>query len=275
MPSMWTLDETHLPDSTQDQVAARLIERGPSHEPQPLALFSGCQSAGRGSHGRLWELAADSLALTCAWPLTDGLADLALRGRTPWPAHLIGVVLRVIESELGVNDGLQIKWPNDLWLDRQKVAGLLVERRRLVGRWWWLIGVGLNGRWAGRCPAHLSATGLFDAMGSAFDGHRARDLARPIASQIMSWLADLEGCQTVEHREACLRQSMAFCRQRDGLKDHVVEVCLADGQRISGRAEGLAEDGAFCLRTETGSQRFHVGEARIVSLSQSAGREMA
>jgi biotin-(acetyl-CoA carboxylase) ligase len=275
MPSMWTLDETHLPDSTQDQVAARLIERGPCDEPQPLALFSGCQAAGRGSHGRLWELAADSLALTCAWPLTDELAQLALTGSKPWPAHLTGVVLRAIEAELGALSSLQIKWPNDLWLDRRKVGGLLVERRRLAGRWWWLIGVGLNGRWAGSCPPHLSATGLFDALEPAYDGHRVRDLARPIASQIMTWLTDLEGCQTAEQRDTWLRQSMAVCHERDGLKSHVVEVCLADGRRISGRAEGVAEDGAFCLRTETGLQRFLVGEARIVSLSQSAGWEMS
>ena len=267
---MWTLDETHLPDSTQDQVAARLIERGSSDEVQPLALFSGCQSTGRGSHGRPWELAADSLALTCAWPLTDELAHVALTGRKPWPAYLTGVVLRAIEAELGALAGLQIKWPNDLWLDRRKVGGLLVERRRLAGRWWWLIGVGLNGRWAGSCPSHLLATGLFDAMGPAYDGHRVRDLAHPITSHIMSWLRQLEGCQTTEQRDAWLRESMTACHQRDGLRGHLVEICMTDGQRISGRAEGLAEDGAFCLRTETGLRRFHVGEARIVGLSQSA-----
>ena len=276
MPSMWTLDETHLPDSTQDQVAARLIERGPCDAPQPLALFSGCQSAGRGSHGRAWELAADGLALTCAWPLTDELAHLALTARKPWPAYLAGVVLQAIEAELGALGGLQIKWPNDLWLDRRKVGGLLVERRRLVGRWWWLIGLGLNGRWAGgACPPHLVATGLFDAMGTAYDGHRVRDLAHPIASQVMTWLRRLEDCRTPEQRDVWLRQSMAVCHQRDGLKGHLVEVCMTDGQRMSGRAEGLADDGAFCLQTETGLQRFHVGEARIVPLSQSAGLEMS
>jgi biotin-(acetyl-CoA carboxylase) ligase len=91
----------------------------------------------------------------------------------------------------------------------------------------------------------------------------------------MTWLRHLEGCQTDEQREAWLRQSMAVCHQRDGLKGHLVEICTTDGQRILGRAEGLADDGAFCLRTETGLQRFHVGEARIVGLSQSAGWEMS
>lgn len=271
---MWTLDETHLPNSTQDQVAARLTERGAGDEPQPLALFSTCQSAGRGSHGRSWELAPDGLALTCAWPLTDGLTQMALREQTPWPVHFTGVVLAAIESELGAVGRLQIKWPNDLWLDRQKVGGLLVERRRLAGRWWWLIGVGLNGRWDGRCPSHLSATGLFDDLGSAFHGHRARDLARPIASEILRWLADLQNCQTAEQRGLFLRQSMALCLQRDGLKGHEVEVCLADGRRVSGRSDGLADDGAFCLSTAMGTMRFQMGEARILQPSQSADGEM-
>ncbi|MEN9829293.1 MAG: hypothetical protein RLZZ409_31 [Pseudomonadota bacterium] len=274
MPSMWTLDETHLPNSTQDQVAARLTERGPCEEPQPLALFSTCQSSGRGSHGRSWELAPDSLALTCAWPLTDGLTQMALTEQTPWPVHFTGVALAAIEGELGALGRLQIKWPNDLWLDRQKVGGLLVERRRLVGRWWWLIGVGLNGRWAGRCPPHLSATGLFDSLGSGLSGHSARDLARPIASEILRWLADLSG-RTAEQRDLFLRQSMAFCLQRDGLKGHEVEVCLADGQRVSGRADGLADNGAFCLSTVKGTLRFQMGEARILQSSQSVNGEMA
>ena len=35
-----------------------------------------------------------------------------------------------------------IKWPNDVWIERRKVAGILIEGRPQEG--WAVIGVGLN-----------------------------------------------------------------------------------------------------------------------------------
>jgi len=35
-----------------------------------------------------------------------------------------------------------VKWPNDVWIDRRKVAGILVEGRPQEG--WAVLGVGLN-----------------------------------------------------------------------------------------------------------------------------------
>ena len=36
----------------------------------------------------------------------------------------------------------QIKWPNDVWIDERKVAGILVEARPQEG--WAVLGIGLN-----------------------------------------------------------------------------------------------------------------------------------
>lgn len=53
----------------------------------------------------------------------------------------VGVgVCEAVES-LGV-DGVQMKWPNDIWIDGLKSAGILVEARPQDG--WAVAGVGLN-----------------------------------------------------------------------------------------------------------------------------------
>ena len=36
----------------------------------------------------------------------------------------------------------RIKWPNDVWIDGRKVAGILVEARPQAG--WAVLGIGLN-----------------------------------------------------------------------------------------------------------------------------------
>jgi BirA family biotin operon repressor/biotin-[acetyl-CoA-carboxylase] ligase len=36
----------------------------------------------------------------------------------------------------------EIKWPNDVWIERRKVAGVLIEARPAEG--WAVIGIGLN-----------------------------------------------------------------------------------------------------------------------------------
>jgi BirA family biotin operon repressor/biotin-[acetyl-CoA-carboxylase] ligase len=267
MPSMWTLDETHRPESTQDQIAERILA-GTGDPVVPLALFSACQAHGRGSHGRQWVPAPDSVAVTCAWPLSEVIAQQVMAADTPWPVHLTGAMLRAVESSVGPLPELQIKWPNDLWLGQKKLGGLLVERRRLAGHWWWLIGAGLNGRWDSGCPHDFSAIGLFDVLGSRFSGHQAADLARPIATEILGWLNDWQGCEASVNREDFLRQSMAFCQQRDALRGHPVAVRLASGQQVTGIAEGLADNGTFLLQTTAGVQCFRVGEARILRLNQ-------
>ena len=42
-----------------------------------------------------------------------------------------------------------------------------------------------------------------------------------------------------------------------------VTLTLSDGTRRSGRARGVAEDGALLLETRSGTQRFHSGEVSL------------
>jgi BirA family biotin operon repressor/biotin-[acetyl-CoA-carboxylase] ligase len=91
------------------------------------------QTAGRGRLGRAWEAA----------PGTAVLVSVLLRPpperRAP-ELSLVAAVATAQAVELATNLSAQIKWPNDVMLDRRKVAGILAEMRAPEV----VVGVGLN-----------------------------------------------------------------------------------------------------------------------------------
>ena len=95
----------------------------PSLVDEGLVLFAEHQTAGRGQRGNRWESTAGkglwfSMLLRPEIPLSDS-------GRlTIWATEAISDVIR---SEFGLEPA--IKLPNDVQLNGQKVAGVLVEMR--------------------------------------------------------------------------------------------------------------------------------------------------
>ncbi len=92
------------------------------------------QTEGRGRQGRAWSS-----------PSGTALAySVILRRKIEVPGTLplqVGIaVCEAIES-LGVPRA-QVKWPNDIWIEGRKCAGILVEARPQDG--WAVIGIGLN-----------------------------------------------------------------------------------------------------------------------------------
>jgi BirA family biotin operon repressor/biotin-[acetyl-CoA-carboxylase] ligase len=116
---------------------ADLLARAPLLQ-APLLLIAENQTAGRGRAGRSWlSSAAGSLTFSLAWKFEHGpqqLAGLPLA---------VGVALAETLARLGVQ--VQLKWPNDLLKDGDKLAGILIETQRAAdSATWAIIGIGLN-----------------------------------------------------------------------------------------------------------------------------------
>jgi BirA family biotin operon repressor/biotin-[acetyl-CoA-carboxylase] ligase len=93
------------------------------------------QTEGRGRQGRSWAAPAG-----CALLYSAILRPLDER-------HLLlplAVSLAVCEAAEELQPGIEcsVKWPNDIWLEGRKLAGILIEARPQDG--WAVIGVGLN-----------------------------------------------------------------------------------------------------------------------------------
>lgn len=130
---MSTLDgpRVHLreTDSTNDRARELAISGAVSG----TVVTAGAQTAGRGRHGRRWAAPAGK-ALLCS---------VILR---PLEAHQsllpLAVPLAVCEAaEALAPVRCAVKWPNDVWVDERKLAGVLIEARPPE---WAVIGVGLN-----------------------------------------------------------------------------------------------------------------------------------
>lgn len=215
--------------STNDDARAAL-----SHgAPDGLTLVANRQSQGRGSRGRVWESPAG----------TDLYLSIVDRPRLP-PAVLPTLTLSVglaladtIDHYVKAPERVAIKWPNDLWIDRRKCSGILVEAiatgATIDGV---VIGIGLNVNRA-QWPDELRsiATSLHLATQQTFD--RSNVLATLLGNveRRVDQLVNVGGAMVVE-----VESRLALRGERVRCDD------------ITGTLLGLAPSGALRIDTGTG-----------------------
>jgi BirA family biotin operon repressor/biotin-[acetyl-CoA-carboxylase] ligase len=118
-----------------DSTNERAKERAMTGAPGGMVVTADEQTAGRGRRGNAWFAPPGSCLLYSAL-LRPFAADRA-------PLLPLAVPVAVCEAAEAVAPvRCQVKWPNDIWVDERKVAGILVEARPDDG--WAVIGVGLN-----------------------------------------------------------------------------------------------------------------------------------
>jgi BirA family transcriptional regulator, biotin operon repressor / biotin---[acetyl-CoA-carboxylase] ligase len=131
LPRVELLEST---SSTMD-VAHRLAAEG---APAGTLVIANEQTAGRGRGGKSWQSAPGAgLWLTLVERPTDasGLGVLSLR---------VGLAAAFALDRFAA-EPVRVKWPNDLYVDRGKLAGILVEARwRERSVEWVAIGMGIN-----------------------------------------------------------------------------------------------------------------------------------
>jgi BirA family biotin operon repressor/biotin-[acetyl-CoA-carboxylase] ligase len=139
----------------------------------------------------------------------------------------------------------RIKWPNDVWIDGRKVAGILVEGRPQEG--WAVLGIGLNVATEAReFPEELRelATSLRAAAGGG--EARVEDVLAALLEALDARLAD--GPTTV----------VAAWRERDALAGRAV---AWDGGE--GTAAGIDDRGSLLVETSSGRAALDSGEVHL------------
>jgi BirA family transcriptional regulator, biotin operon repressor / biotin---[acetyl-CoA-carboxylase] ligase len=212
-----------LTDSTNER--ARELAAGEA--PHGTLVTADEQSAGRGRQGRTWT----------APPRSALLMSLVLRElRETLP--LVGAV--AVCEALPLETA--IKWPNDIWVRRRKLAGILVEGRPQEG--WAVLGVGLNVR-AAEFPPELRET----ATSLRLEGVDAdvEDVLARVVEALERWLP----------RPAA--EVLAAWRARDALLGRPVR--WANG---SGVGRGVDEKGALLVDTAGGRVALQAGEVHLL-----------
>lgn len=131
----WNCYEVATCDSTNTQ-AAKLL-----HQVSHVFLRADHQSAGRGQRGTVWS----------DQPGQSLLCSLGIRGLAMPTEHTfyitmqISLAVRALIAQRLPEQQVRIKWPNDILVNGDKVAGILIEnqlRGRTVQQS--IIGVGIN-----------------------------------------------------------------------------------------------------------------------------------
>ena len=133
----WRLKLKPICASTEIELT-KWIEEKPVKTNQPKAMFASCQRFVQGQAGRIWQA-----------PKGGVWVSAAIKREGPYEnnSQLYGlaVALALVEriELIGVN--VKIKWPNDLLVDGQKLAGILPRLFFRGGKLRLLrVGVGLN-----------------------------------------------------------------------------------------------------------------------------------
>jgi BirA family transcriptional regulator, biotin operon repressor / biotin---[acetyl-CoA-carboxylase] ligase len=203
-----------LTDSTNERARA-LAETGAPHG---TIVTADEQTAGRGRQGRTWTAAPGEALLLSA----------IVRGLEPRHALLpLMAALAVCEAAEAVAPvRCEIKWPNDVWVERRKLSGILVEARPAAG--WAVVGIGLN-TGVTEFPADLRDTATSLALA------RPIDALPPLLESLDRWLdADAEAV-------------LPAWRERDALLD--ARLRWQDGE---GTARGVDETGSLLVETDAG-----------------------
>ncbi len=120
---------------TVDSTNAELVRRVRSGLHDPVLLVAEHQTAGRGRMGRQWHSGNHHAALTFSLGLPLAPAN--------WSGLSLAVGLCLAQS---LHPDIRLKWPNDLWWQGRKLAGILVETvsgSTRLGRHA-VVGVGIN-----------------------------------------------------------------------------------------------------------------------------------
>ncbi|MBM3544219.1 MAG: biotin--[acetyl-CoA-carboxylase] ligase [Alphaproteobacteria bacterium] len=226
---------------TVDSTNAEACRRATAGEPGPLWIWSARQSQGRGRNGRQWTSLYGNL-----------FASLLLRVNAPLQtasqlALLAGVVTYETLTKMIVYEGrfdLLLKWPNDVLLGEEKVAGMLLETVESSGenRSVVVIGTGINlARYPENLPQpaiSLAAYGVTVTPGDALE---------ILAETTHEWLTRWgEGYGFPTIRRAWL--------DRAGPTGRPLRVQIGPNE-LEGSYAGLDTDGALRLKMADGTER--------------------
>ena len=102
------------------------------------AILAKEQTQGRGRRGRTWQSMDGNLFLSLGFPLSLEQNDFPLLSFVS--AVALGEALLHYDSSLP----LTYKWPNDLLVDKAKIAGILLETEVTKGERHMVVGMGVN-----------------------------------------------------------------------------------------------------------------------------------
>lgn len=212
--------------------------------PLPALYVADRQTAGRGRLQRSWWSPEGCLMLTLAIGEESLPRDAAQWGEL---ALVSGLAVANTLSRFVANGDVQLKWPNDVYLGQRKIAGILIEATPKI----WLVGIGLNVamRWD-LAPEEVSsrATCIQRASGSAPERSVVLvELLEELQLALAAWRTG-DGTWRQAWRDRCF------------LTGRIARIRLTERELVTGKCEGIDDQGRLIVRDEQGVHFLTAGE---------------
>ena len=167
-------------------------------------LFADYQEKGRGQRGSVWEAEPKKNLLVSIYFRPIELMASEMFKLNEWVSVSI---LRTLES-LAI-DGVEIKWPNDILVKKNKISGILIENS-ISGSFVdeSIIGIGLN---VNSCPKDVNATSVSLELGINLS---VKSILEKLISEMLSSLGEM--------REEYLIMHNLYLRSLHGYQKEIV-----------------------------------------------------
>ena len=212
------------------------------------SCFAEYQEAGRGRRGRTWVSPFGcNIYFSLYWRLEDGLAA------TMGLSLAIGVAVVDALERLGCSN-LKLKWPNDIYWNNRKLAGVLIElSAQSGGAAHVVIGVGINVNLNERFDSAIDQPWV--DLNTILEKKNIRNkLANELLISLFHVMKEFEysGLSSFIHR----------WNELDNFKKQTISLQLGNGT-VTGVCEGIDPQGALLLTVDDEIKSYNGGEISI------------
>lgn len=123
----WVWQDKEIVGSTNDEVKKL------ANENNPIVISAKYQKEGRGRRGNSWQSIEGNLYFSYS-------QEIPLNELSRYVC-IVGLALAKTIKTQSQNINVKIKWPNDIYINNQKLAGILFEN---IKENLWVIGIGVN-----------------------------------------------------------------------------------------------------------------------------------
>lgn len=206
------------------------------------------QSNGRGRRGREWiSPFGSNLYLSIYWRLDAGIA--AAMGLS----LVVGIAIVEALEKLGLPD-IKLKWPNDLYFQDRKLAGILVEMSGQAGAAANLvIGMGLNIHMQKNTEGISQPWSCLESVAGGYPIDR-----NALAAKMISTLNDT----LRKYEQAGMAQFVDKWNKLDNFINRPIKLIIG-AREISGISRGINEQGAIIIETQQGLETYIGGEISL------------
>ena len=234
-----------------DSTNTYLFDRASDHMGKRYAVFAEKQSSGRGRRGRQWVSPfGRNLYMSLLVSFSGGMSALEGLSLT------VGVAVERALVRLGIQ-GVGLKWPNDIYADGRKLAGILLE---------------VTGEYNSHCQVVIGI-----GMNLSMSQDEAREIDQPWVD-LRSLKPDLSrndvAAVLLDELLSCIdefqKEGFAPMQQYWSERDiyHGQEVTVSSpSQSITGVVSGVNRKGELMLRTTRGMEVITAGELSVRPVS--------